>query len=121
MTTAIVHHPSIPTPDRRRWRLRRAPNTAAAPADIEFTWDNRRPGTIGFARWAAAVGQRIDRHGLSESSRDVNNLIGIARRSEVSSTVADVLADSNEPDPARLRAFASIVSALVRCSENDPH
>jgi hypothetical protein len=114
MATAIVIHPTNRTPVRRRRRLRRYPGvTAAPPADIEFTWDNRRPGTAGFARWSAAVGQRIDQHGLAESTRDIDNLVGVARRYGVSSTVVDVLADPSEPDPARLRAIARIVSALV--------
>ena len=85
----------------------------SAPADIEFTWDNRRPGTPGFAMWTAAVGRRIDENGLGATSDAVNNLIGVARRMGVAPVAVDVLADSTEPDPARRRAFAAVVAALA--------
>jgi hypothetical protein len=102
------------TTGRRRWRGARAQDAVASPpADIEFTWSNRRPGTAGFARWAAAVGQRIAEHGLDCAARDLNNLIGIARRAGVAPVAVDVLANPSEPDTARTRAFAAVVSALV--------
>ena len=80
---------------------------------VEFTWDNRHPGTVGFNRWMAAVGQRIDQHGLTDCPRDVDNLVGVARQLGIASVAVDVLADPAEPDPARLRAFAVVVSALA--------
>jgi hypothetical protein len=105
----------VPTADitpRRRWSRSRD-LVSSPPVNIEFTWANRRPGTAGFARWTAAVGQRIADHGLNSSTGDVNNLIGVARQAGVAPVAVDVLADPTEPDAARLRAFALVVSALV--------
>jgi hypothetical protein len=106
---------------RRRWRWRRAQDLVSSPpADVAFTWDNRRPGTAGFARWTAAVGRRIDEHGLDHSTRDLDNLIGVARQLGAAPVAVDVLADSTQPDPARLRAFALVVSALVGSRATPP-
>lgn len=102
----------IAPPSRRRGRRLR-PVVTTRPAAVEFTWGNRRPGTAGFARWAAAVGERIDERGLGANAGDVNNLVATARRLGVATVAADVLADSSQPEPARLRAFAHVVSALV--------
>ena len=100
---------------RRRWLWRqdRDALVPCGPADIEFTWDNRHPGTAGFARWAEAAGQRIAEHGLNASTRDVDNVIGVARQSGVAPVAVSVLADATAPEPARLRAFAVVVSALI--------
>lgn len=97
---------------RRRWRRPRDV-VAAEPAAVEFTWANRRPGTAGFARWTAAVGQRIDEHGLAATTHELDNLVAVARRLGVAPVATDVLADSTQPEPARHRAFAHVVSALV--------
>jgi len=114
MTTSITLRSTAHSTAPRPWRRRRAQDLVSSPpADVEFTWDNRRPGTAGFARWTAAVGQRIDEHGLDRSTRDLDNLIGVARRLGVAPVAVDVLADATQPDPARLRAFALVVSALV--------
>ena len=114
MTTALTLRPTETASTWRRWRSRRAHDVVvSAPADIEFTWANRRPGTPGFARWTAAVGQRIDAHGLASTADDVDNLIGVARRMGVPSVAVDVLADPIASDPARRRAFTAVVAALV--------
>jgi hypothetical protein len=112
MTTAISLRTASHSRPGRRVR-RDEVISQSPPANIEFTWDNRRPGTVGFARWTCAVGQGIDQHGLANYTRDVNNLIGVARRLGVAPVAVDVLADPSQPDPARLRAFALVVSALV--------
>jgi hypothetical protein len=112
MTAATTIGLNAPTTGRRRWG-RAHDVVASPPTEIEFTWANRRPGTAGFARWAAAVGQRVADHGLDSSTRDLDNLIGAARRSGVAPVAVEVLADPTEPDPARMRAFAAVVSALV--------
>jgi hypothetical protein len=111
--------PEICSPGRntalRRWLRRRDHDAlvASRPADIKFTWGNRHPGTAGFARWAAAAGQRIAEHGLNASTRDVDDVIGVARQCGVAPVAVSILADTREPEPARLRAFAVVVSALV--------
>jgi hypothetical protein len=81
---------------------------------VHFTWDNRRPGTAGFARWTAFVGQRIDEHGLTAAAREVDALVAVARTLGIASVAVDVLADDTQPEPARYRAFARTVSALTR-------
>jgi hypothetical protein len=111
--TTIRLDAATTTTGRRRWWRRAHDVVASPPTDIEFTWANRRPGTDGFAQWAAAAGQRIADHGLGSSTRDLNNLIGIARRAGVAPVVVVVLDDPTEPDTARMRAFAAVVSALV--------
>jgi hypothetical protein len=111
-----------PTTARRRWRRVREVVPSAPPA-IEFTWDNRRPGTAGFRRWTVALGERIESHGLAATSGDVDNLVAVARRLGVASAAADVLADPSEPEPARCQAFALVVSALhtgVRTPTHSP-
>jgi hypothetical protein len=110
-TIATVRPPA----DRRRWR--RAPDAVtAAPAVVHFTWANRRPGTAGFARWAACVGQRIDEHGLAATAREVDNIVAVARGLDVAPIAVDVLADPTQAEPARCRAFAHVVSALLALS-----
>ena len=104
---------TVRTPAARR-RRRRAPDVAAAPAVVHFTWDNRCPGTAGFARWTAFVGQRISEHGLTAAAREVDTLVAVARRLGIASAAVDVLADDTQPEPARCRAFAHTVSALTR-------
>jgi hypothetical protein len=114
MTAATTIGLSTATAGRRRWWSGRAGDVvASAPTDVEFTWANRRHGTAGFARWTAAVGQRIADHGLDSSFRELNNLIGVARRTGVAPVAVEVLADPTESDTARMRAFAHVVSALV--------
>ncbi len=97
---------------RRRWRRAR-PAAAVEPSSIEFTWANRRPGTAGFARWSAQLGQLIDERGLAATADDLDKLVVTARRLGVAIVAVDVLADPAQPEPARLRAFAHVVSALV--------
>ena len=86
---------------------------AVEPAIVEFTWANRRPGTAGFARWTAQLGERIDERGLAETAGDLDKLVGTARALGVALVAADVLADPTQPEPARHRAFAHVVSALL--------
>jgi hypothetical protein len=114
MTTAFTLRSTAHVIARSGRQWGRTQDTISSPAaEVEFTWANRRPGTAGFARWAAAVGQRIDENGLDDATRDLSNLVGVARRLGVAPVAVEVLADSTEPDPARLRAFATVVSALV--------
>jgi hypothetical protein len=114
MTTAIQLRSTARHSTRRRWSWRRTHELALAPAaDIEFTWDNRHPGSAGFSGWIAEVGHRIDRYGLSGCARDVDNIVGAARQLGVATVAVDVLADPGEPDPARLRALSVVVSALA--------
>jgi hypothetical protein len=108
--TAIAIARTLPA--RRRWR--RAPDVAAAPAVVHFTWDNRRPGTAGFARWTAFVGQRINEHGLTAAAREVDALVAVARTLGIASVAVDVLADGTQTEQARCQAFAHTVSALTR-------
>ena len=103
---------AAPSRTRRRWRLARTVSPTT-PAPVEFTWANRRPGTPGFARWTAALGQRIEAHGLGPSARDVDSLVDVARRVGAAPTAVDVLADPLQAEPARCRAFAIVVSALT--------
>jgi hypothetical protein len=113
MTTAITLRRTASTTTGRRRRRRARDVVPAAPAAIAFTWANRRPGTAGFARWTAAVGQRIEEDGLAATSRELDNLVAVARRLGVAPVAVDVLADSTEAEPARSQAFALVVSALV--------
>lgn len=100
---------------RRRWFSRtRQDELDTPPADIEFTWGNRHPGTPGFARWVAAAGQRVAVHGIEASARVVDNLVDVARTTGVEPVAVGVLADASAPGPARVRAFAVVASALVR-------
>jgi hypothetical protein len=110
MTTVIT---TAHTTTRRRRRRLATHVVPSAPAAVEFTWDNRRPGTAGFARWTAAVGQRINAHGLAATARDLDNLVAVARRLGVAPVAVDVLADPNQAEPDRCRAFALVVSALT--------
>jgi hypothetical protein len=112
MTTisTVFPFPSRPAATRRRW-LR----TTAAVAEretVEFTFGNRRPGSLGFARWTACVGQRIADHGLAANARDIDSLVGAALTAGVVPAAVGVLADPAEPDVARFRAFAVVASAL---------
>lgn len=110
-TIATARTPAV----QRRWR--RAPDSVtAAPAMVHFTWANRRPGTAGFARWAAFIGQRIDEHGLIATAREVDNLVAVARGLGVAPVAVDVLADATQAEPARCRAFAHVVSAVAAVS-----
>jgi hypothetical protein len=114
MTAATTFGLNVAPTGRRRWWSGRARDVVASPpTDTEFTWANRRPGTAGFVRWTADLGQRIADHGLDSSTRDLNNLIGVARRTGVAPVAVEVLADPTERDTARMRAFAHVVSALV--------
>jgi hypothetical protein len=114
MTTAITLRPAARTSDRRRhWWRRSHDGTVAPAADVEFTWANRQPGTVGFERWLATVGQRLDQDGLAACAHDVDNVVGTARRLGVAPVASAVLADPSEPEPARLRAFAAVASALA--------
>jgi hypothetical protein len=112
MTTATLPITATTSTARRRWR-RTQDIATSEPASIEFTWANRRPGTAGFARWTAFVGQRINDHGLVAATREVDNLVEVARQLAVATVAVDVLSDSTQPEPARCRAFAVVVSALT--------
>ena len=79
----------------------------AAPADTGHAM-----GETGFAQWSAAIGQRIDEHGLSVVAGELDQLLAVARRRGVAPVAAEVLADPTQPEPARYRAFAIVVSAL---------
>ncbi len=87
-----------------------------APSPVELTWSNRRPGSPGFARWAEYAGERIDAQGLSATTREVQALVTLARELGVTPVAVDVLADASQPEPARLRAFAHVVQAVLRPS-----
>ena len=115
MTTALALRSTTHDARRHWWPWHRSLRLVEAPTvDIKFTWDNRRPGTDGFALWAAALGQRIADHGLDDSDCDLANLIALARTRGVAPVPLTVLADTAEPQVARVRAFAIVVSALVR-------
>jgi hypothetical protein len=103
--------PGAPTATPRRWR--RARDVVATKSAAALTWDDSRPGTAGFARWTAAVGHRIDECGLAAVTRELDHCVAVARRTGVAPVAADVLADPTQPEPARQRAFAHVVSALV--------
>jgi hypothetical protein len=114
MTTAAVPITATTATARRRWSRSRTQDVASSePASITFTWGNRRPGTAGFARWTALIGQLISDHGLA-ASREVDNLFDVARRSGVATVAVQVLSDSSQPEVARCRAFAVVVSALTK-------
>ena len=92
----------------RSWPVADVETVAVEPVAVE-----PRPGTVGFVRWAAQLGERIDEHGLAATSGDVEMLVAIARRLGVASVATGVLADPSHPTPARHRAFAHVVAALV--------
>ncbi len=104
---------SATTPKIRRWRRQVRSAVVAEPAVVELTWANRRPGTDGFARWTAQLGARIDEQGLDAVADEVDELVSTARRHGVAIVATAVLADPAQPEPARHRAFAHVVSALV--------
>jgi hypothetical protein len=99
---------------------RRSADVAPKSVPVEFTWANRRPGTMGFARWTATVGQRLDELGLDAASHDIENLVAVARRYGVAPVAADVLADPSQPDVARLRAFSHVAAALASAPTTIP-
>ena len=101
------------TKTRRRWRRDRHVVVETEPAAFEFTWSNRRPGTAGFARWAVFVGRRIAEDGLAAHTRELDNLVAVARRLGVAQVEVDVLVDPSEPESARRRVVAHVVSSLV--------
>jgi hypothetical protein len=117
MTTATLPIIATTSMARRRWN-RTQDIASSESASIKFTWANRRPGTEGFARWTAFVGQRINDHGLLAATREVDNLVDVARQSGVATVAVDVLSDSTQPEPARCRAFALVVSALTKSAHH---
>jgi hypothetical protein len=119
MTIAAYSTPAAATDLRRAWsrgRRRRAtsatPVAATAPT-TELTWENRRPGSPGFARWAADIGHHIDQHGLTALAPAIDSLVVLADHLGVAPVASKVLADPTEPEPARLRAFALVVQAIL--------
>lgn len=108
-----LHPTTTNTPGARTATRRRARDVVAIKPAAALTWDDRPPSTAGFPRWAAAVGHRIDEHGLAAVTRELDHVVAVARRHGVAPVAADVLADSTQPEPARQRAFAHVVSALV--------
>ena len=74
---------------------------------------DRRQEGADFAGWAAHLGERVDRCGLAAVADDVQRLVATARDLGVALVAADVLADPAEPESARYRAFAVVVSTLV--------
>jgi len=116
MTTSaaagLVRGPSI----RRRWRPVAIEAVTAPSAPVELTWSNRRPGSPGFAGWAEYAGERIDAHGLSAATHEVQALVTLARSLGAAPVAVEVLADASQPEPARLRAFAHVVQAILRPS-----
>ena len=86
---------------------------ATEPAAAALRWADRRPRPAGFDGWAAAVGQRLEDRGLAAITGDLDELVTRARRLGVARVAADVLADVSQPEPARYRAFAHVVAALV--------
>lgn len=112
MTTVTV--PVTATISTVRRRGRRTERVASSqPASVELTRADRHPGTAEFARWTAFVGQLINDQGLVAATREVDDLVEVARQSGVTSVAVDVLSDSSQPEPARCRAFALVVSALT--------
>jgi hypothetical protein len=97
---------------RRASRRARAATLVAAPV-AEPSTASRHPGSDSFAHRAAELGHRIDECGLAAVSGDVRSLISMARHQGVALVAAGVLADPTQPEPARVRAFAHVVSALV--------
>jgi len=117
MTTATLPITATTSTARRRWN-RTQDIASSEPGSIKFTWANRRPGTEGFARWTAFVGQRINDHGLLAATREVDNLVDVARQSGISPVAVDVLADPTQPEPARCRAFRLVVTALTKSAHH---
>ena len=112
-TPTIAVEPTRAWTGRRGRRTRTAAEAAAAPPRIELTWSNRHPGSPGFERWAAYVGHHIDQHGLAATAAAIDALVILANQLDVAPVAVAVLADPTEPEPARLRAFARVVRALV--------
>ncbi len=86
---------------------------ATEPAAAALRWADRRPRPAGFDGWAGAVGQRLEDRGLAAVTGDLDELVTLARRLGVARVAADVLVDAAQPEPARYRAFAHVVAALV--------
>jgi hypothetical protein len=105
--------PSPLTTRGRRRRRRRRDVAGAETTAVAFTWANRQPGTPGFARWAAQLGERIAAEGMAGAARDIDKLVTVARRFGVVPVAVEVLTDPTAPEPARNRAFAKVVAALV--------
>jgi hypothetical protein len=98
---------------RRSRRMRATATVASTPSHVELTWANRRPGSPGFARWAAYVRYEIDRHGLAASAPAIEALVILANQLGVVPAEVRMLADHTQPEPARIRAFERVVQALV--------
>lgn len=61
-----------------------------------------------------ALGEAIDRYGISADPTGLNRLAHEARDRGVDSLLVDVMIDEYEPPVARVRAFARVSSALLR-------
>ena len=120
-TTTTVATKSTRARTRPRGRRTRPASTLEiAPQAVELTWANRRPGSAGFARWAAYIGEQIDQHGLAATAPAIDALVILADQLGVVPVAVRVLADPTEPEPARLRAFAHVVQALVEPRRRSP-
>lgn len=61
-----------------------------------------------------ALGEAIDRFGISADPSGLHRLAHEARDRGVDSLLVDVMVDEYEPAVARVRAFARVSSALLR-------
>ena len=115
--TAVLHPAAIVVTPSRSWARRHATSTTTVvttPQPVELTWGNRRPGSSGFERWATYLGHEIDEHGLVAVTPAIESLVQLATELGVTPVAVSVLADTSAPEPARLRAFARVVQAILR-------
>ena len=112
-TPTIAAEPTPARAGRRDRRTRTAATVASAPPRVELMWTNMPAGSPGFARWAADVGHQIDQHGLTATASAIDALVILANQLGVAPIAVRVLADPTEPEPARLRAFARVMQAVV--------
>lgn len=74
------------------------------------------PGTAEFRDWAAGAGHDLAATGATPMEPTLSALAGLARRWGVAAVSSSVLADRHQPEVARARALARVVTALVEVS-----
>jgi hypothetical protein len=69
-------------------------------------------GTIDFRGWTLWLGEQIAADGTASVEHHLGALARAARLRQLTPASCDVLADCRQPEVARARAFATVVSAL---------
>jgi hypothetical protein len=69
-------------------------------------------GTIDFRGWTIWLGEQIAAEGTASVEPHLGALARAARQRQLTPASCDVLTDCRQPEVARARAFATVVSAL---------